>query len=192
MVDWRLRAIRQHLLARRHWKKVMVYDERDCPWRSFPGVYVSAPAQAFDGASQRAWGYITTPDVPRHRLIPTFSSRSSSPTRRRVVRRCSVSVIRTARGGGAGVHVLGREFTRLRRQASHPGGPNAIPLLFAPADEGRRHPALLDRRCGTGSRHCFGRLGSAPRCRLKSVQPPRPEAPRGSSDFEERDRDWSS
>jgi hypothetical protein len=61
MVDWRLRAIRDHPVARDHWRKVMIYDERDRPWRSFPGIYVSAPAPAFDVRSQRAWSYLRVP-----------------------------------------------------------------------------------------------------------------------------------
>jgi hypothetical protein len=63
MVDWRLGAIRNHPLVRRHPTKVAVYDERDRPWRSFPGVYVSVPASTFDRRSQRAWGYLQTPEV---------------------------------------------------------------------------------------------------------------------------------
>jgi hypothetical protein len=57
VVDWRLRAIREHSLVKKYREKVMVYDTRDRPWRSFPGVYVSFPARGFDGESQRAWGY---------------------------------------------------------------------------------------------------------------------------------------
>jgi hypothetical protein len=86
VVDWRLKAIRQHPLARRYWKKVMVYDERDRPWWSFPGVYVSAPAQAFDRTSQRAWSYIRTPDVPRPSADPdllfSFLGSDSDPCRK--------------------------------------------------------------------------------------------------------------
>lgn len=61
MVDWRLRAIREHPVARGHWAKVMVYDERDRPWSSFPGVYVSAPSSVFDPYRQRAWSYLRVP-----------------------------------------------------------------------------------------------------------------------------------
>lgn len=37
-----LRTLRRHPLARAHAGKVLVYDERDRPVRTFPGVYVSA------------------------------------------------------------------------------------------------------------------------------------------------------
>jgi hypothetical protein len=63
-VDWRLLAIRGHKLVKRYPKKVMVYDIRDRPWRSFPGVYVSTPARDFDARSQRAWGYPRVSDPP--------------------------------------------------------------------------------------------------------------------------------
>lgn len=58
MVDRRLAAIRRHPAARRHHDKVMVYDERDKPWLSYPGVYVSVPRRQFDPLRQRAWGYL--------------------------------------------------------------------------------------------------------------------------------------
>ena len=64
MVDWRLRAIREHPVARSHWDKVMVYDERDRNWRSFPGIYVSTPSPRFDARSQRAWSYMRVPSEP--------------------------------------------------------------------------------------------------------------------------------
>src|SRR4051812_8140793 len=57
VVDWRLRAIRDHEFVTQYRDKVMVYDIRDRPWRSFPGLYVSTPARQFDAGSQRAWGY---------------------------------------------------------------------------------------------------------------------------------------
>jgi hypothetical protein len=63
MVDWRLEAIREHAVARAYWMKVMVYDERDRPWHSLPGVYVSMPRRSFDQRSQRSWGYFHVPDV---------------------------------------------------------------------------------------------------------------------------------
>jgi Exostosin family len=64
MVDWRLRAIRDHPLAQRFRDRVMVYDDRDRPWRSFPGVYASMPAGSFDATIQRAWGYVLETDGP--------------------------------------------------------------------------------------------------------------------------------
>jgi hypothetical protein len=70
MIDWRLRAIRDHPVARRHWDRVMVYDERDVPWRSFPGVYVGMTARAFDERTQRAWGYVTLSKSPERTVDP--------------------------------------------------------------------------------------------------------------------------
>jgi glycosyltransferase involved in cell wall biosynthesis len=64
MVDWRLSAIRRHPVARAYWDKVMVFDERDRPWTSFPGVYVSTPAPTFDQCRQRSWGYLRVPHSP--------------------------------------------------------------------------------------------------------------------------------
>lgn len=69
MVDWRLKVIRDHPIARSHWEKVMVYDERDRPWRSFPGVYVSTPSSAFDSRRQRAWSYLRVPPAPASSVI---------------------------------------------------------------------------------------------------------------------------
>jgi hypothetical protein len=71
MVDWRLRAIREHPIALRHWSKVMVYDERAIHWKSFPGVYVSAPRSSFDPRMQTAWSYLRVPsDVPSSNAEP--------------------------------------------------------------------------------------------------------------------------
>ncbi len=85
-VDWRLRAVREHPLARAFWEKVMVYDERDRPWRSFPGVYVSAPARGFDERTQRAWGYLRTPEVGGPAVDPdllfSFIGSDTAPCRR--------------------------------------------------------------------------------------------------------------
>lgn len=84
-VDWRLRAIRSHPLTRRFRSKVMVYDQRDRPWRSFPGVYVSTPASQFDDRSQRAWGYPRTPagEIPAAKtdLLFSFVGSPTSPCR---------------------------------------------------------------------------------------------------------------
>jgi hypothetical protein len=63
MVDWRLTQILGDDVARRFWQKVMVYDERDRPWRSLPGVYVSAPSSCFESQTQRAWSYLRSATV---------------------------------------------------------------------------------------------------------------------------------
>jgi Exostosin family len=84
-VDWRLHAIRDHPAARAFWDKVMVYDERDRPWRSFPGVYVSVPAPAFDHRSQRACAYAGVTDLHDSSnepdLLFSFVGSASAPCR---------------------------------------------------------------------------------------------------------------
>jgi len=86
MVDSRLRALREHPVARKHWEKVMVFDERDRPWRSFPGVYVNARARGFDARSQRAWGYLGAPNTPSPSpdpdLLFSFVGSATAPCRR--------------------------------------------------------------------------------------------------------------
>jgi hypothetical protein len=68
--DWRLSTLRAHPLARRYREKVLVYDERDRPWRGFPGIYVSMPKGGFDPRYQRAWGYFRVPSLIRTRVEP--------------------------------------------------------------------------------------------------------------------------
>lgn len=65
LVDWRLTQILRSELARRYWAKAMVYDERDRPWLSLPGVYVSTPSSSFDPRRQRAWAYVWSSRRPR-------------------------------------------------------------------------------------------------------------------------------
>ncbi len=48
----------QHPLVRRYGRKVFVYDERDRPWATFPGLYTSARCSAFDPRRQRSCPYI--------------------------------------------------------------------------------------------------------------------------------------
>lgn len=89
MVDWRLSAIRNHPTARRYWRKVRVYDERDRPWLSFPGVYVSAPRRTFDDRRQAAWGYARIPDISLSTrepdLLYSFVGSRTAPCRERVL-----------------------------------------------------------------------------------------------------------
>jgi hypothetical protein len=89
MVDWRLRAVREHPVTKRFWEKIMVYDQRDRPWRSFPGVYVSMPARTFDPVSQRAWGYFRAPDVVSPSADPdllfSFVGSPTAPCRRQIL-----------------------------------------------------------------------------------------------------------
>jgi Exostosin family len=59
--DWRLKRLREHPLRRTYPKKVLVYNELDRPWCTFPGVYVNMPAGPFVEAHQRPWGYFVPP-----------------------------------------------------------------------------------------------------------------------------------
>lgn len=85
MVDWRLQAIRKHHLTRSFWEKVMIYDERDRTWPSFPGVYVSMPKRRFDCRFQRAWSYMAVPEAGDIQddadLLFSFVGSPSSPCR---------------------------------------------------------------------------------------------------------------
>lgn len=55
--DWRQRALRRHPFVRNFPDRVFVYDERDTPRDSLPGVYVSMPLPAFDPQRHRAFAY---------------------------------------------------------------------------------------------------------------------------------------
>ena len=80
--DWRLRAITEHRLTRLHKKKVTVYDERDRPWCSLPGVYVSMPSTSFNVRFQRSWAYYgrleSTPDCDPDLLFSFIASPTAS------------------------------------------------------------------------------------------------------------------
>jgi hypothetical protein len=55
--DWRMRSLREHPLVREFPRKSFVYDERDVPRDSLPGIYVAMPRSAFDSRRQRAFAY---------------------------------------------------------------------------------------------------------------------------------------
>lgn len=55
--DWRLRAIAESAVARRHPDKVAVHNERDDPWCRYPGIYMSMPRQSFRRSWQVAGAY---------------------------------------------------------------------------------------------------------------------------------------
>lgn len=59
--DSLLRPLFSHPLTRAYRSKVLVYDERDNPWCSLPGIYVSMPRRHFDPLRQRAYSYYTMP-----------------------------------------------------------------------------------------------------------------------------------
>jgi hypothetical protein len=60
--DRALRPVVNAPLTRRFPHKTLVYDERDRPWCSLPGVYVSMPARHFDEQRQRACAYYSIQD----------------------------------------------------------------------------------------------------------------------------------
>jgi hypothetical protein len=80
--DWRLSAIRTHALTKRYPGKVMVYDERDRPWCSLPGVYVSMSANRFDERYERAWAYAGVDAVRSDREPDLLFSFVGSPSHR--------------------------------------------------------------------------------------------------------------
>jgi hypothetical protein len=83
--DWSLAAIREHPLARRFPRKVMVYDERDRPWCVLPGVYVSMPGPRFLWRYQRPWAYYNVPPGDEQLepdLLFSFIASPSNPARR--------------------------------------------------------------------------------------------------------------
>lgn len=55
--DWRQRAIRRHPFVRAFPDRSFVFDERDLPRDSLPGVYVSMPRAGFDPRRHRAFAY---------------------------------------------------------------------------------------------------------------------------------------
>jgi hypothetical protein len=57
LADWSMRAMRTHPSIRAYPEKVFVYDERDMPRDSLPGVYVAMPRELFDVTRHRAIGY---------------------------------------------------------------------------------------------------------------------------------------
>jgi hypothetical protein len=84
--DWRQRAIRRHPLVRELPEKVFVYDERDLPRDSLPGVYVSMPRGSFDPRRHRAFAYYrlaTDVGVPDDSpdLLFSFQGRRVGPVR---------------------------------------------------------------------------------------------------------------
>lgn len=89
--DWRQRALRTHPYVRAFAEKSFVYDERDLPWDSLPGVYVSMPRSAFDVRRHRAFAYprllndvrAVAGDDPD--LLFSFQGRRVGPVRDRVL-----------------------------------------------------------------------------------------------------------
>ena len=55
--DWSLRTLYRHPLVRKYGDKIFVYDERDHPWCSWPGIYVSMPKSGFETSRQRAYSF---------------------------------------------------------------------------------------------------------------------------------------
>jgi hypothetical protein len=83
--DWRLKRLRDHPLRRAYPKKVLVYNEFDRPWCTFPGVYVNMPAGPFIEAHQRPWGYFVPPPAASdmaHDLLFSFIASNTAPCRR--------------------------------------------------------------------------------------------------------------
>lgn len=85
--DWRQRAIRRHPYVRAFPDRVFVYDERDLPCDSLPGVYVAMPRGSFDPRRHRAFAYYrlanNVRDVPGDDpdLLFSFQGRDVGPVR---------------------------------------------------------------------------------------------------------------
>jgi len=89
--DTFLRVLRHHPLVRSHAGKVYVYDERDCPFVSFPGIYVSAtPALArrhpVVGGPYPALPTRTRPEPRAPDLLFSFAGARTHPVRDAVLR----------------------------------------------------------------------------------------------------------
>ncbi len=88
--DTFLRALRRHPLVRRHPEKVYVYDERDFPFVTLPGIYVGAtPSMArrhpVVGGPYPALPTSTRPDAHAPDLLFSFSGAVTHPVRRAVL-----------------------------------------------------------------------------------------------------------
>ena len=87
--DVSLRVMRRHPLYRARRSDCFVYDERDRPWASLPGLYVSQPRSTFDSTWQRAVGYHTVPDrgvKGEPDLLFSFAGSATHAVRERVFR----------------------------------------------------------------------------------------------------------
>ena len=71
--DWRLRAISRSELARSYPDRIVVYNQRDRPWCSLPGIYVNMPRHTFRHQWQVAGSYWHVQD-PAQRLDPEFGA----------------------------------------------------------------------------------------------------------------------
>ncbi len=72
--DWRLQAIVNPDIAHAYPDRIAVYDERDRPWCSLPGIYVSMPHRRFNPQWQVAGSYWLF-DEPAQRLDVDFVPR---------------------------------------------------------------------------------------------------------------------
>lgn len=86
-LDWNLKGLQKHSLAKKYPRKVMVYDERDMPHCIFPGVFVSMPAPRFDAKRQRAFSYcqlannLMRPSETKADLLFSFLGGRTHPVR---------------------------------------------------------------------------------------------------------------
>lgn len=86
-----LSLLYQHPLVRRYRDKVFVYDERDRPWLTFPGLYTSVRRSAFDPRRQRSCPYIRLnnslqePQNSHPDLLFSFQGAQTHPCREAVL-----------------------------------------------------------------------------------------------------------
>jgi hypothetical protein len=91
--DWWMGAFHRHPLVRAYPEKICVYDERDEPWYSAPGVYVSLSRRTARLQSQTSGCYFTLKnegaEANLHNFHPdllfSFMGSMSHPIRRKIV-----------------------------------------------------------------------------------------------------------
>jgi hypothetical protein len=145
-----LAVLREHPLVRAHPRNVVVYDERDLPFFTFPGVYVSGVGAAFGDARRResvAGGpYPTLPNAPPPAarapdLLYAFQGARTHPVRDAILS------LRHERGiveDSSGVDFLGPSAATTR--ATSAASPSAAASSSEPVDAGRaRYAELVGR-----------------------------------------------
>lgn len=90
--DWALKRLRSHSVVQQYHHKCIIYDERDRPCVSLPGLYVCLPKSHFDARRHRACAYYTTQQeyaaalpFAEADLLYSFLGAPSNPVRLRLL-----------------------------------------------------------------------------------------------------------
>ena len=90
--DWALKRLRSHPVVQQYRHKCIIYDERDRPCASLPGLYVCLPKSYFDARRHRACAYYTTQQeyaaalpLAEADLLYSFLGAPSHPVRLRLL-----------------------------------------------------------------------------------------------------------